>query len=149
VPENKKINDLLQDFRKKKIHLAVVVDEYGGTSGIITLEDIIEEIVGEISDEFDDEDQIKYQKIKENIFTFEAKTPINDFCKIVELDDDAFDDVKGESDSLGGLLLELEGKIPQKGSIINYLNYSFKVTDVDKRRIIEIEVTIKDTIKDA
>mgnify|MGYP002639863597 CR=1 FL=1 len=148
VPENKKINDLLQDFRKKKIHLAIVVDEYGGTSGIITLEDIIEEIVGEISDEFDDEDQIKYKKINENIFTFEAKTPINDFCKIVELNDDIFDNVKGESDSLGGLILELMGKIPQEGSIINYLNYSFRVTSVDERRIKEIEVTIKDPTKD-
>lgn len=142
IPENKKINDLLQDFRKKKTHLAIVVDEYGGTSGIISLEDIIEEIVGEISDEFDYEDQNKYRKISDNIYSFEAKIPINDFCKILQLNDEIFNNVKGESDSLGGLLLELEGRIPAKGSIINFNNFSFKVTDVDQRRIKEIEVTI-------
>lgn len=145
IPENKKINDLLQDFRKKKIHLAIVVDEYGGTSGIISLEDIIEEIVGEISDEFDYEEQNKYKKISDNVYVFEAKIPINDFCKILQIDDEIFDDVKGESDSLGGLLLELEGRIPGKGSVINHNNFSFKVTDVDQRRIKKIEVTINDS----
>ncbi len=142
VPENKKINDLLQDFRTKKIHLAIVVDEYGGTSGIITLEDIIEEIVGEISDEFDEEEQLKFKKISDNTFSFEAKTPINDLCKILEIEDDVFDEVKGESDSLGGLLLELNGRIPEKNSIIKYKQFSFRVVDVDQRRIKEIDVTI-------
>ncbi len=142
VPENKKINDLLQDFRTKKIHLAIVVDEYGGTSGIITLEDIIEEIVGEISDEFDEEEQLKFKKISDNTFSFEAKTPINDLCKILEIEDDIFDEVKGESDSLGGLLLELNGRIPEKNSIIKYKQFSFRVVDVDQRRIKEIDVTI-------
>lgn len=142
VPENKKINDLLQDFRTKKIHLAIIVDEYGGTSGIITLEDIIEEIVGEISDEFDYEQEDRYKKISENIYSFEAKTPINDFCKILNINDDIFNDVMGESDSLGGLLLELEGKIPKKDSIIKFKNFKFKVIDADQRRIKEIEITI-------
>jgi len=142
VPENKKINDLLQDFRTKKIHLAIVVDEYGGTSGIITLEDIIEEIVGEISDEFDEEEQLKFKKISDNTFSFEAKTPINDLCKILEIEDDVFDEVKGESDSLGGLLLELNGRIPEKNSIMKYKQFSFRVVDVDQRRIKEIDVTI-------
>lgn len=144
VPENKKLNDLLQEFREKKIHLAIVVDEYGGTSGIITLEDIIEEIVGEISDEFDKEDkQFKYRKLNENSYRFEAKTPLNDLCKILQLDDDFFDDVKGESDSLGGLLLELDGKIPEKGTIITYQQFDFSITDVDARKINEVEITIK------
>jgi len=147
IPENKKINELLQDFRKKKIHLAIVVDEYGGTSGLISLEDIIEEIVGEISDEFDSEDQNKHKKISDNTFVFKAKTPINDFCKILDLDDEIFDDVKGESDSLGGLLLELEGRIPAVGSIIKYKYFSFKVIDVDLRKIKEIEVTLTTLIK--
>ncbi|NOY51602.1 MAG: gliding motility-associated protein GldE [Chlorobi bacterium] len=142
VPENKKINDLLQDFRKRKIHLAIVVDEYGGTSGIITLEDIIEEIVGDISDEFDEDDESDYKKLGENRYKFLAKTPINDFCKIIKVDDETFDNIKGESDSLGGLLLEINGNIPGKGSIINYENFSFKVIDVDKRRLKEIEITI-------
>lgn len=142
VPENKKINDLLQDFRAKKIHMAIVVDEYGGTSGIITLEDIIEEIVGEISDEFDKEDQLKFKRIRTNIFSFEAKTPLNDLCKIIDIEDDIFDEVKGESDSLGGLLLELNGNIPKMNSIIKYKQFSFKVKDVDERRLKEIEITI-------
>ncbi len=141
VPENKKINDLLQDFRTKKVHLAIVVDEYGGTSGIITLEDIIEEIVGEIIDEFDEEEKLKYKRISDNTFSFEAKMPINDLCKILKIEDDIFDEVKGESDSLGGLLLEMNGKIPEKNSIIKYKQFSFRVVDVDKRRIKEVDVT--------
>ena len=149
VPENKKINDLLQDFRKKKIHLAIVVDEYGGTSGLITLEDIIEEIVGEISDEFDEEEQVKYKKLSENTFLFEAKTALNDLCKILEIDDNYFDEQKGESDSLGGLLLEIEGKIPEKNSKINYGNFSFIVADVDERRIKEVKVIVNKTEQNA
>ncbi len=146
VPENKKLNDLLQEFREKKIHLAIVVDEYGGTSGIITLEDIIEEIVGEISDEFDKEDkQFKYRKLSENSYTFEAKTSLNDLCKILQLDYDFFDEVKGESDSLGGLLLELGGKIPEKGAKIIFKQFGFSVTDVDSRKINEVEVKINNT----
>lgn len=144
VPENKKINDLLQEFREKKIHLAIVVDEYGGTSGIITLEDILEEIVGEISDEFDiEEHQFKFRKIAANSYLFEAKTPLNDLCKILEIEDDFFNDVKGESDSLGGLILELEGMIPGKNTIINYKQFEFTITDSDTRKINEVKVKIK------
>ncbi len=144
VPENKKINDLLQEFREKKIHMAVVVDEYGGTSGIITLEDIIEEIVGEISDEFDVEgEQYHYHKIAENTYLFEAKIPLNDVCRILELNDDYFDDVRGESDSLGGLILETEGKIPIKGTVVKLKNFTFEITDADERKIREIKINIK------
>lgn len=143
VPENKKINDLLQEFRDKKIHLAIVVDEYGGTSGIITLEDIIEEIVGEIHDEYDKErTPFKYEKISDNIWIFEAKTPLNDLCKILEIEDETFDEIKGESDSLGGLLLEMQGKIPKKDSKMYYKNFEFEVTDSDDRKIIEVKVKI-------
>ncbi len=144
VPENKKINDLLQEFREKKIHIAIVVDEYGGTSGIITLEDIIEEIVGDIDDEFDvDEGQYSYKKLSDGVFIFEAKIPLNDMCKILDLEDDYFDDIRGESDSLGGLILEAEGKIPEKGKIIKLKDFDFEITDADERKINEIKVIIK------
>ncbi len=143
VPENKKIKDLLQEFREKKIHLAIVVDEYGGTSGIITLEDIIEEIVGEIGDEFDKEPtQFKYKRLRENSYLFEAKTPINDLCKIMKVDDDYFDEVRGESDSIGGLILEMEEGIPPKGTKVRFKQFEFEVVNVDKRKINEVKVTI-------
>ena len=143
VPENKRINDLLQEFRQKKIHLAIVVDEYGGTSGIITLEDIIEEIVGEISDEFDIEPlQFKYEKISDKIYVFEAKTPMVDLCKILGIDDEIFDEVIGEADSLGGLILELESKIPEQGCIVNFKQFRFEVTDADQRKINRVKITI-------
>ncbi len=141
IPENKKINDLLQEFREKKIHMAIVVDEYGGTSGIITLEDIIEEIVGEISDEFDIEsEQYYYRKISDNIYTFEAKIPLNDVCKILKLDDNYFDDIRGESDSLGGLVLESEGKIPPIGTILELKDFRFEIIDADERKIKKIKM---------
>jgi gliding motility-associated protein GldE len=144
VPENKKINDLLQEFQEKKIHLAIVVDEYGGTSGIITLEDVLEEIVGEITDESDSgTEDFKYQRIDENNYIFEGKMTINDFCKIVDENDDIFDEVKGDSDSLAGLMLELLGKLPQKDDKIGFKNYTFKAIDVDLKRIRRIKVTIK------
>lgn len=144
VPENKKINDLLQEFRAKKIHLAIVVDEYGGTSGIVTLEDIIEEIVGEINDEFDiEEEEIIYSQIDERNYVFEGKTLLNDFCKIMGVEDKMFVNVKGESDTLAGLLLELMGKIPVKDESIEFDHFIFKVEAVDKRRIKRIHVTIK------
>lgn len=145
VPENKKINDLLKEFQDKKIHLAIIVDEYGGTSGIVTMEDILEEIVGEIVDEFDaPEDEVDYKKIDDKTYLFEGKTSINDFCKIVGLDDDVFDDIKGESDSLAGLILELEGEIPEKGSSTTYMNFVFMVETVDQRRIKKIRVTVNE-----
>ncbi|MBU2554633.1 MAG: gliding motility-associated protein GldE [Bacteroidetes bacterium] len=141
VPENKRINDLLQEFRQKKNHLAIVVDEYGGTSGIITLEDIIEEIVGDISDEFDKEPhQFKHEVLPNNHYLFEAKTPLNDFYKIMHLKDDYFDKVVGDADSLGGLMLELQGRIPLKGDKIKYRRFEFIIHDADERKIKEIEV---------
>ncbi len=151
VPENKKINDLLQEIREKKIHLAIVVDEYGGTSGIVTLEDVLEEIVGEISDEFDSpEDEIEYNKIDDRHYIFEGRTSINDFCKIIGVDDHIFDGVKGEADSIAGLMLELHGKMPEKNTVVTYQEYDFKVLTVDKRRIKMINVTINEkTEKDA
>jgi gliding motility-associated protein GldE len=145
VPENKKINDLLQEFQEKKIHLAVVVDEYGGTSGIITLEDVLEEIVGEITDESDSgTEEYMYEKIDDKTYMFEGKTTINDFCKVVDEDDNIFDEVKGDSDSLAGLILELEGKIPEKGDETTFSKYAFKVEEVDLKRIRRIRVSIID-----
>lgn len=143
VPENKKINDLLQEIQEKKIHLAVVVDEYGGTSGVVTLEDVLEEIVGEITDEFDSkEDEIGYNKIDDNNYVFEGKTSINDFCKIIGIDDDMFDEIKGEADSIAGLMLELLGKIPEKNTTTNFKEFEFKALTVDKRRIKMVHITI-------
>lgn len=141
VPETKKISDLLEEFQEKKIHLAIVIDEYGGTSGIITLEDIIEEIVGEISDEFD-EDETQFSKIDANSFLFEGKTLLNDFYKIIETEDDIFDDVKGDADTLAGLILEIKGEIPKQHEVINYKNYEFKIKAADNRRIKQIIVKI-------
>lgn len=143
IPENKKINDLLQEFQEKKIHMAVIVDEYGGTSGIVTLEDIIEEIVGEISDEFDTtDDEVAFSRIDAHNYIFEGKTTINDFCKIVGIEGDVFDAVKGESDSLAGLILEIEGKIPPKETVVRFRNFDFKVLAANDRRIQKIRITI-------
>jgi len=143
VPENKRINDLLQEFQAKKIHMAVVVDEYGGTSGIITLEDILEEIVGEINDEFDNEsDSSNYTKIDDLNYIFEGKTLLNDFCKVLGIEDRIFEDAKGESDTLAGLILELAGKIPETNEKFQFQQYVFRAETVDKRRIKRIRVSI-------
>ncbi len=139
VPENKKINDLLKEFQEKKIHLAVVVDEYGGTSGIVTLEDILEEIVGEINDEFDIE-ETSYTRINDHTYIFEGKTQLQDFCKITEMDYELFEEVKGESDTLAGLILEIKHDLPHKGEIIKFMDLEFEVESVDKRRIKKIKV---------
>jgi gliding motility-associated protein GldE len=141
VPETKKINELLKEFQIRKIHMAVVIDEYGGTSGIITLEDVLEEIVGEITDE-SDEDETLFKKIDEKTYIFEGKILLNDFFKIIEIEDDPFEDVRGESETLAGLLLELTGEIPQKGQVITYRNFIFRIESADKRRIKEIRVEI-------
>ena len=141
VPETKKINDLLKEFQTKKIHMAVVIDEYGGTSGIVTLEDILEEIVGEITDEGDD-DQILFRKLDEKTYIFEAKILLNDFCKVVGVEEDLLEDVRGESETLAGLILELTGEIPQKDQIIKYRNFIFRIESADRRRIKEIRVEI-------
>ncbi len=141
VPETKKINDLLKEFQTKKIHMAVVIDEYGGTSGIITLEDILEEIVGEISDE-GDQDQLLYRKLDENKYVFVGKILLNDFCKILDIDEEILNDVRGESETLAGLILELTGAIPEINQTINYGKFTFRINSADKRRIKEIQVEI-------
>jgi gliding motility-associated protein GldE len=141
VPETKKINDLLKEFQTKKIHMAVVIDEYGGTSGIVTLEDILEEIVGEITDE-SDEDELLFRKIDEKTYIFEAKILLNDFCKVVNIDEELFETVRGESETLGGLILELTGEIPQKDQVIEYGDFVFRIESADRRKIKEIRVEI-------
>lgn len=143
VPESKKIDDLFRDFQEKQVHMAIVIDEYGGTSGLVTMEDVIEEIVGEINDEFDDESDVAYSKLDNNTFIFEGKTSLNDFCKIVGQEADLFDEVKGESESLGGLILELNGKLPHSGEKLTYGHFLFTVTAVDPKRIKKIKVYIK------
>lgn len=141
VPETKKINDLLKEFQIQKIHMAVVVDEYGGTTGIVTMEDIIEEIVGEISDEFDLE-ELYFSKLDDRNYIFEGKTPLNDFYKILNLDHDVFDDIRGDADTLAGLILEYEGEIPEKNKKIVYRQFEFVIESADKRRIKQIRVTL-------
>lgn len=141
VPENKKINDLLEEFRKNKMHLALIVDEYGGTSGLVTMEDILEEIVGEIRDESDDE-EYQFQKISDHSFLFNGKTLLNDLLKILSLEEDFFDEVKGGADTLAGLILELKGEIPEPGEEITLNHLTFVVKNRDDRRIKEIQVTI-------
>ncbi len=144
VPENKKVDTLLKDFQDQRVHMAIVVDEYGGTSGLITLEDIIEEIVGEINDEFDDE-EIAYNKLDNSTFVFEGKTSLNDFCKVVGVEPALFDSVKGESESLGGLLLELHNKLPRAGEKIHFDRFLFTIVAVDLRRIKRVRVLLKPT----
>ena len=141
VPETKKINDLLKEFQTKKIHMAVVIDEYGGTSGIVTLEDILEEIVGEITDE-SDEDQLLFRKLDEKTYIFEAKILLNDFCKVLNINEELFEEVRGESETLAGLILELTGEIPQKDQVIKYGDFIFRIESADRRRIKEIRVEI-------
>jgi putative hemolysin len=142
VPVTKKINDLLKEFQTQKTHMAVVVDEYGGTTGIVTMEDIIEEVVGEISDEFDLE-ELYFSKLDDRNYIFEGKTPLNDFCKILNLDQDVFEDIRGEADTLAGLILEYEGEIPERNKKIFYKEFEFKIESVDNRRIKQIRVYIK------
>lgn len=139
IPENKKVDTLLKDFQEKRVHMAIVVDEYGGTSGLITMEDVIEEIVGEINDEFDDDD-VAYNKLDEKTFIFEGRTSLNDFCKIVGQEVNIFDQVKGESESLGGLLLELHSKLPRVGEKISFDHFVFTVVSVDNKRIKRVRV---------
>ena len=138
VPETKKINDLLEEFQTKKVHLAIVVDEYGGTSGIVTMEDILEEIVGEINDETDEKEKT-YIKIKNNAYIFEGHTLLNDFEKIADIKDDYFKDIEGEADTLAGLILEIKGELPRKNEVITYRQHKFTIMDVDKRRIKKIK----------
>lgn len=142
IPETKKINDLMQEFQKKKIHMAVVIDEYGGASGIVTLEDILEEIVGEINDEYDKEES-NFVRVDDHSFIFEGKVLLNDLCKILQCDDTEFDEVKGDADTVAGLILELTGAIPQKNEKVVYKNYIFLVVQADNRRVKKVKVSIK------
>lgn len=141
VPESKKIDDLLGEFQRRRVHLAIVVDEFGGTSGVITLEDVLEEIVGEISDEFDDDD-LSYSKLDDYNFVFEASIPLIDLCRVLDLPKDRFDAVDGESDTLAGLVLELVGKFLDKGEVISYDEFTFLVESTDQRKIIRVKITI-------
>ena len=143
VPENKKLDDLLNEFKEMKMHLAIVVDEYGGTSGLISLEDIIEEIVGEISDEFDDEDLI-FSKLDDNTFVFEGKTPLKDFYKVIKPENpEIFEDEKGEAETLAGFLLEISKGFPKKNEIISFHNYAFTIEAFEGKRIKQIKLTIE------
>jgi gliding motility-associated protein GldE len=146
VPETKKISDLLKEFQTSKIHMAVVIDEYGGTSGIITLEDILEEIVGEISDESDNE-EVFHVRIDENNYLVEGKILLNDFFKVLNIDEETFDEVKGEAETLAGLILELKGELPRKNEVIHCRGFKFTVKSVDQRRIKQIQVTLNDEMK--
>ena len=139
VPESKMIDDLLKDFQEMRVHIAIVVDEYGGTAGLVTMEDILEEIVGEINDEFDEEEQA-YHKVAEDTFDFEGRTSINDMCKALKVEPGFFDEIKGESESVGGMILEQLETIPNTGEILDYQKYKFIILAVDKRRIKKVRV---------
>ena len=143
VPETKKIDDLLRDFQENKVHIAIVVDEFGGTSGIITLEDILEEIVGEINDEYDEEEKT-YTRINANTYVFEGKTLLSDFFKILDIDDETFEEVGGDADSLAGLLLEIKGEFPVLHEKIDFKNFTFEVVELDNYRISKIKLVIHD-----
>lgn len=141
VPETKKIDELLKEFQMKRLHLAIAVDEFGGTSGLVTLEDIMEEIIGEIKDEFDDL-EVDYTKIDDYTYIFEGKVLLNDACRVVDIDTDEFDAVKGNADSLAGLILELVGNIPKKNQIVTYDRYTFHIVEVNKRRIESVKIVL-------
>ncbi|MBP7358865.1 MAG: gliding motility-associated protein GldE [Prevotella sp.] len=141
VPETKKIDELLREFQQNKVHIAIVVDEFGGTSGIVTLEDIIEEIVGEINDEYD-EDEKNYIRLNKTTYIFEGKTPLSDFTKILNIDEETFSDIEGEADTLAGLILEIKGDFPSLHEKIDYKDYSFEVLEMDERRIAKIKVVV-------
>ena len=141
IPENKKLDDLMQEFQEKKIHLAIVVDEYGGTSGVISLEDVIEEIVGDISDEFDD-DSLSFSKLDNSNYIFEGKTSMKDFYKILSIDSKSFDAFKGDSETIAGFILEISQSFPKINSKVIFENYTFTIESVDKKRINQVKVTI-------
>jgi gliding motility-associated protein GldE len=141
VPETKKIDDLLREFQENKVHIAIVVDEFGGTSGIVTLEDVLEEIVGEINDEYD-EDEKSYQRINSNTYVFEGKTLLSDFYKILNLDDETFEDVEGDADTIAGLLLEIKGEFPKLHEKIDFQNFTFEIQEMEERRISKVKVVV-------
>ena len=141
IPENKKLDDLMLEFQEKKVHLAIVVGEYGGTSGLVTLEDVIEEIVGDISDEFDD-DNLLYSKIDDQNYIFDGKTSLHDFCRIIREDKNIFDQYKGDAETIAGFILEISKSFPRKNSKINFMKFIFTVESIDKKRIKQIKLTI-------
>ena len=143
VPETKKIDDLLREFQDTKVHIAIVVDEFGGTSGIVTLEDILEEIVGEINDEYDEEEKT-FTRLNKNTYVFEGKTLLSDFCRILEIDDDEFDEVVGDADTLAGLLLEIKGDFPKIHEKLEYKHYFFEILQLEERRISRVKVVLKE-----
>ena len=141
IPENKKLDDLMLEFQEKKVHLAIVVDEYGGTSGLVSLEDVIEEIVGDISDEFDD-DNLLYSKIDDHNFIFDGKTSLHDLCRIIKVDKNIFDEYKGEAETIAGFILEISRSFPKKNSKINFMKFVFTIESIDKKRIKQIKLSI-------
>ena len=143
VPETKKIDDLLREFQANKMHIAIVVDEFGGTSGLVTLEDILEEIVGEINDEYDEEER-NYVRINANTYVFEAKTLLSDFYKVLKIDDETFEEIEGDADTLAGLMLELKGDFPTVHEKLTYQNFTFEILELDERRISKVKVIIHD-----
>ncbi|MBR5037481.1 MAG: gliding motility-associated protein GldE [Prevotella sp.] len=143
VPETKKIDDLLREFQENKVHIAIVVDEFGGTSGIVTLEDILEEIVGEINDEYDDEEKT-YTRLNKNTYIFEGKTLLSDFCQILEVSDEEFAEVEGDADTVAGLLLEIKGDFPVIHEKLEYRNYLFEIMELEERRISRVKVVIRE-----
>ena len=147
VPESKKIDDLLQEFRNKRIHMAIVVDEFGGTSGLITLEDVIEEIVGDISDEFDD-DEVVYSRLDDHTYSFEGKTPLNDFYKVLEIEGSSFEEEKGESDTLAGFVLEIAGVFPEIDDVVEFDRYRFTVEAIEDRRIQRVKVECPEALEE-
>ncbi len=142
APESKKIDDLLSEFQLQRMHMAIVVDEYGGSSGIVTLEDIMEEVIGEIRDEFDPAADVDFEKLDEHNYIFEGKTLLNDVCRIVGTDTTTFDEVKGDADSVAGLVLEMLGQIPKKGTEVNYNQYRLRSISVNRRRIEQVQITL-------
>jgi len=144
VPESKKIDDLLKEFQIRRLHIAIVVDEYGGSAGIVTLEDVMEEIIGDIKDEFDEQEELEYVELSKNNYIFEGKTLLNDVCRVVGVDTGYFDNDKGESDSLAGLIIEITGAIPKVESEMEYKDIFFKIVSVSKKRIEKINLRIKE-----
>lgn len=147
VPESKNINELLKNFQDKKLHIAIVVDEYGGVSGLVTLEDVLEEFVGEINDESDEDEETLFEKIDDKAYVFDAKISLVDFCKIIDVDYSIFNEIKGESDSLAGLILEVNGEIPKQNKVLEIAGFLFTIIDSDERKIIKIKTKLPDEVQ--
>jgi CBS domain containing-hemolysin-like protein len=142
VPESKKIDSLLEEFQLKRVHMAIVVDEYGGASGLVTLEDVLEEVIGEIKDEFDDIHEIDFRKIDAYNYIFEGKTSVNDMCKVLGIPTDTFKEVRGEADTIAGMMLEIRGELPLQGDEIDINGFTFKVMEMNAIRIVKVKITI-------